>query len=145
MAAGTEGSTRIYIGNLTRDIENSEVEAAFGKFGDIASLWVGRNPPGFGFIVSAAQPCSPRRRRPSHAPPLAPMACVVRRTLPDGTPGLRHSPRPAQLGGLAAWRAIDLLPLSGSRAFRCLQTYRTEEMAHAAINEMNGSTLCGRV
>lgn len=53
MAAGTEGSTRIYVGNLTRDIENREVEDAFGKFGDIANLWVGRNPPGFGFIVSA--------------------------------------------------------------------------------------------
>ena len=44
---------RLYIGNLPRDVENAEVDAAFARFGDIANLWVARNPPGFAYIVSS--------------------------------------------------------------------------------------------
>lgn len=46
------GSSKIYVGNLPRDVEKTEVEDAFARCGAIASVFVARNPPGFAFVVS---------------------------------------------------------------------------------------------
>lgn len=51
------GSTRIYVGNLPRDVEKTEVEDAFARCGAIVTVFVARNPPGFAFVVRIVTCC----------------------------------------------------------------------------------------
>lgn len=41
---------KVYIGDLPRDAEEREVERTFSHYGPLKSVWVARNPPGFGFV-----------------------------------------------------------------------------------------------
>ncbi len=43
--------TRVYVGNLPRDVQEAEVSDVFRRFGRIVSIWIARNPPGFAFVV----------------------------------------------------------------------------------------------
>ncbi|XP_076361841.1 RNA-binding protein Rsf1-like [Tachypleus tridentatus] len=45
-----ERGTRVFVGGLTEDIQKEDLEEAFSKVGNIVSVWVARNPPGFGFV-----------------------------------------------------------------------------------------------
>ena len=41
---------KVYIGNLSREVDRYEVEDLFARYGPLRNVWVARNPPGFGFI-----------------------------------------------------------------------------------------------
>jgi hypothetical protein len=41
---------RVYLGNLNPNVDKSEVQREFQKFGALADVWVARNPPGFSFL-----------------------------------------------------------------------------------------------
>ena len=41
---------KIYVGGLTRHSSKEDVERAFGYYGKLKSVFVARNPPGFGFV-----------------------------------------------------------------------------------------------
>ena len=41
---------KVYVGGLTRNSSKEEVERAFGHYGKLKSVFVARNPPGFGFV-----------------------------------------------------------------------------------------------
>ena len=41
---------KVYIGNLTRNASQYEIEDAFAKYGPLKNVWVARNPPGFAFV-----------------------------------------------------------------------------------------------
>ena len=41
---------KVYVGGLTRNASKEEIERAFGHFGKLRSVFVARNPPGFGFV-----------------------------------------------------------------------------------------------
>ncbi|EDO30175.1 predicted protein [Nematostella vectensis] len=43
-------TTKLYVGNLGRNADSSELERAFEKFGRLSKVWVARNPPGFAFV-----------------------------------------------------------------------------------------------
>ncbi len=40
----------MYLGNLNPNVDKSEVQREFQKFGALADVWVARNPPGFSFL-----------------------------------------------------------------------------------------------
>lgn len=42
---------KVYVGDLPRDAQESEIEKAFRHYGAVRSVWVARNPPGFAFVV----------------------------------------------------------------------------------------------
>ena len=44
---------KVYIGNLPKNADEKELERAFERYGTIKSVWVARNPPGFGFVEFA--------------------------------------------------------------------------------------------
>lgn len=41
---------KVYIGDLSRDANEKDIERAFREFGPLKSVWVARNPPGFAFV-----------------------------------------------------------------------------------------------
>ena len=41
---------KIYVGDLPKDAEEKELERAFNYYGPLKSVWVARNPSGFGFV-----------------------------------------------------------------------------------------------
>jgi len=41
---------KVYIGDLDPQVDKREVEDAFGKIGQLKSVWVARKPPGFAFV-----------------------------------------------------------------------------------------------
>ena len=43
--------SRLFIGGLTADSEDRDLEDCFSKYGKINNIWIARNPPGFGFVV----------------------------------------------------------------------------------------------
>ncbi|CAD7923803.1 unnamed protein product [Amoebophrya sp. A120] len=42
---------KVFVGNLRRDVQKSELEKIFQEHGDIRSTWIAKSPPGFAFIV----------------------------------------------------------------------------------------------
>ncbi|CAG0917248.1 unnamed protein product [Notodromas monacha] len=46
----SEVSCKVYVGNLTRNASEFEIEEAFAKYGPLKNVWVARNPPGFAFV-----------------------------------------------------------------------------------------------
>lgn len=42
--------SKVYVGDLPKDADEKEIEKAFEHYGALKSVWVARNPPGFGFI-----------------------------------------------------------------------------------------------
>ena len=47
----SEDGRRIYVGNLDKNCHKDEVEELFVRFGKIESLWLAKQPSGFGFVV----------------------------------------------------------------------------------------------
>jgi len=45
------GSNKLYVGNLNPDASKDALENMFSEHGDIASVWLATNPPGFGFVT----------------------------------------------------------------------------------------------
>jgi len=45
-----EPSKKIFVGNLTADVTEKQLEEAFAKHGQLRMAWVARNPAGFGFV-----------------------------------------------------------------------------------------------
>lgn len=45
------GGIRVWVGGLDDRIQQSELEAEFGRYGRVSATWIARNPPGFGFIT----------------------------------------------------------------------------------------------
>ncbi|CAK9031181.1 unnamed protein product [Durusdinium trenchii] len=45
--------TRIYVGNLDKDMppEKEELARKFKKYGEMVDVWVSRQPPGFAFVT----------------------------------------------------------------------------------------------
>ena len=41
---------KVYVGGLTRNASKEELEREFGRYGKLRSVFVARNPPGFGFV-----------------------------------------------------------------------------------------------
>ena len=41
---------KVYVGDLSRDATEKDLERAFNYYGPLQSVWVARNPPGFAFI-----------------------------------------------------------------------------------------------
>lgn len=41
---------KIYVGDLSKDATEKELERAFEYYGPVKSVWVARNPPGFAFV-----------------------------------------------------------------------------------------------
>lgn len=50
MSRSDETVGKVFVGNLPKDAREKEVENAFTPFGEVKSVWVARNPPGFGFV-----------------------------------------------------------------------------------------------
>jgi len=46
----TSTECKVYVGDLSKDAEEKEIERAFGYYGRLKSVWVARNPPGFAFV-----------------------------------------------------------------------------------------------
>ena len=47
---GSSMATKVYVGNLSRDADERDIEDIFQKFGRIDKIWIARNPPGFAFV-----------------------------------------------------------------------------------------------
>ena len=41
---------QIYVGNLSNNVSNYELEDVFNRYGKLKNVWVARNPPGFAFV-----------------------------------------------------------------------------------------------
>ncbi|XP_067937049.1 probable splicing factor, arginine/serine-rich 6 [Watersipora subatra] len=41
---------KVFVGDLSRDTSESELEKEFSTYGRVKKVWVARNPPGFGFV-----------------------------------------------------------------------------------------------
>ena len=46
----TSTECKVYVGDLSKEAEEKEIERAFGYYGRLKSVWVARNPPGFAFV-----------------------------------------------------------------------------------------------
>eukprot|EP00392_Amoebophrya_sp_AT5.2_P009000 g9028.t1 len=42
---------KIFVGNIRKDVEKAEIEDAFVKYGEVLSVWIAKNPPGFCFVT----------------------------------------------------------------------------------------------
>lgn len=42
---------RIHVADLTESVTQHDVEKTFGRFGEIAEVWMAKNPPCFAFVV----------------------------------------------------------------------------------------------
>ena len=47
---GSDLECKIYVGDLARDTTERDLERAFSYYGKLRSVWVARNPAGFGFV-----------------------------------------------------------------------------------------------
>ena len=45
-----DANGKVFVGNLPKDAREKELENSFTPFGLVKSVWVARNPPGFGFV-----------------------------------------------------------------------------------------------
>merc|ERR1712072_818867 len=43
--------SKIYLGNLSSNVDDRDIEDTFGKFGRIENIWIARKPPGFAFVT----------------------------------------------------------------------------------------------
>ncbi|XP_072047785.1 uncharacterized protein [Amphiura filiformis] len=50
MSRGYDRDCKVYVGDLPNNARKEELEDAFNRYGDLKSVWVARNPPGFAFI-----------------------------------------------------------------------------------------------
>lgn len=41
---------KVYVGDLSRDVQKPELEQVFARYGDVKDVWIAHNPPGFAFI-----------------------------------------------------------------------------------------------
>ena len=48
--ATSDDAIKVYVGNLGRNGDESEIRRKFEKCGEIKSVWVARSPPGFAFV-----------------------------------------------------------------------------------------------
>ena len=44
------GDSKVYVGELARDVTERDIEKMFDYYGPIKNIWVARNPPGFAFV-----------------------------------------------------------------------------------------------
>jgi RNA recognition motif-containing protein len=42
---------KVYIGGLTDTCTKEDLQAHFGRYGKVATVWIARNPPGFAFVT----------------------------------------------------------------------------------------------
>ena len=42
---------RLHIADLTKDVNQYDLERAFSKYGTLKEVWMAKNPPCFGFVV----------------------------------------------------------------------------------------------
>jgi len=42
---------RVHIADLTEKVTKSDIEKAFGKYGEVEEVWMAKNPPCFAFVV----------------------------------------------------------------------------------------------
>ena len=42
--------TKVYVGELSRETDEKDLERAFKHYGPLKNVWVARNPAGFAFI-----------------------------------------------------------------------------------------------
>ncbi|CAD7953053.1 unnamed protein product [Amoebophrya sp. A25] len=42
---------KVFVGNIKKDVEKDEISDVFEKFGEILSIWVAKQPPGFCFVT----------------------------------------------------------------------------------------------
>lgn len=42
---------KLYVGDLAKETTEKDLERAFSYYGGLRSVWVARNPAGFGFVV----------------------------------------------------------------------------------------------
>ena len=42
--------SKVYVGDISRDMTEKDLERAFSEFGSIRSVWVATDPSGFAFI-----------------------------------------------------------------------------------------------
>ena len=47
---GSSLDCKLYVGDLSRDATDKDLERAFGYYGSLRSVWIARNPPGFAFV-----------------------------------------------------------------------------------------------
>ena len=47
---GGQSDCKIYVGDLSRDATERDIERAFSYYGPLRSVWVAKNPPGFAFV-----------------------------------------------------------------------------------------------
>jgi arginine/serine-rich splicing factor 7 len=48
MSHGENTNCRVFIGDLPRHADERDIERSFRLYGCIKSVWMARNPPGFG-------------------------------------------------------------------------------------------------
>lgn len=41
---------KVYVGDLSKDASDKDLERAFSSYGSVKSVWVARNPAGFAFV-----------------------------------------------------------------------------------------------
>ena len=46
----SDSACKLYVGDLARDTTEKDLEHAFSYYGRLRSVWVARNPAGFGFV-----------------------------------------------------------------------------------------------
>ena len=50
-ASGAQrGWRKLYVGDLAKNTSEHDIRNEFGKFGEINTVWIARNPPGFAFV-----------------------------------------------------------------------------------------------
>ena len=42
--------SKVYVGDISRDMTERDLERAFSDYGSIRSVWVATDPPGFAFV-----------------------------------------------------------------------------------------------
>lgn len=47
---GSSVEGKVYVGDLSPDASEKEIERAFSYYGHLRNVWVARNPPGFAFV-----------------------------------------------------------------------------------------------
>jgi len=50
MSRGGDVSRKVYVGNLSKGVTESDIDRAFNYYGTLTNVWVARDPPGFAFV-----------------------------------------------------------------------------------------------
>ncbi|UJR29998.1 hypothetical protein I4U23_017545 [Adineta vaga] len=50
MSRERDGSVTVYVGDLSRNASEEEIEKAFSYYGTVKSVWISKNPSGYGFV-----------------------------------------------------------------------------------------------